>query len=74
MTTVMTAPPTCDPPTRSRVTQVCHACGITNHDAPAITFVYRSGASFCFTCRETLPGSAIHQVIQEVTLHGVPLS
>jgi hypothetical protein len=56
------------------VTHLCHACGITNHVAPATSFVYRSGASFCFTCWETLPGSAIRQVIQEVTLRGVPLS
>jgi hypothetical protein len=56
------------------VTNLCHACGITNHIAPATSFVYRSGASFCFTCWETLPGSAIRQVIQEITLRGVPLS
>jgi hypothetical protein len=74
MSTAMSAQPTDDPPTRVRVTYLCHACGITNHDAPATSFVYRSGASFCFTCWETLPGSAIRRVIQEVVLRGVPLS
>ena len=74
MSAVQSPPPTLDQPTRARITHLCHACGITDHAAPAISFVYRSGASFCLTCWETLPGAAIRRVIQEVTLRGVPLS
>jgi hypothetical protein len=69
-----TLPLTFDRHKLAKVTHLCHACGITNHKAPATSFVYRSGASFCFNCWETLPGPAIRRVIQEVILRGVPLS
>ncbi len=75
MSAVLLSPPLpCERPLGSTLTQLCHACGITNHAAPTTSFVYRSGASFCLSCWETLPGSAIRLVIQEVLLRGVPLS
>ncbi len=74
MSTAQSPPVSREGPMRAPLAQVCHACGITNQTMPGTSFVYRSGAAFCLRCWETLPGSAIRRVIQEVALRGVPLS
>lgn len=67
------APATLDRSSRSIATHLCHACGLSDRDRTAPSFVYRSDASFCLTCWETLPSGAIQQVVQAVALRGVPL-
>jgi hypothetical protein len=66
------AAPPC--PAASYPNQVCHACGRIEAPALARDWQRLGDASFCSACWGQLPADAVHGVVQEVALRGVPLS